>query len=52
MKDTTKTLICLVIVVAALVIYIVFACMPSWDELKEKFQQKKEAKRVKSDDNK
>lgn len=48
MNDRTKTILCFVIVVAALVIYLVCACMPSMEEIremKEKFKAKKEAKK-------
>ena len=35
MNDKTKTLLCLIIVVLCVVVYITFACLPSWDELRE-----------------
>lgn len=44
MNDRIKTILCFVIVVIAVIIYLVCACMPSMDELKEMFSKNKKAK--------
>lgn len=51
MNDRIKTILCFVIVVIAVIIYLVCACMPSMDELKEMFSKNKRAKLNNTKDN-
>ena len=41
MKDNIKTLLCFIIVVACVIIYIAFCCLPTIDELIDKHNAKK-----------
>lgn len=51
MNDKIKTILCFVIVVVAVIIYLVCACMPSMDELKEMFSKNKKTKLNNTKDN-
>lgn len=48
MKDSVKNILCLVIIIAALVLYLGCCCLPSLEEIKEKFAKKKLEKNAKT----
>lgn len=41
MNDKAKTILCFVLILVAIVIYLVCACLPPLDELKERFSKNK-----------
>lgn len=48
MNDKTKTLLCFIIVIACVVVYIAFLCLPTIDEIIDKCKAKKENNKLSS----